>query len=354
MTQPEVTPVQTGRNRLPLFALILCILAVLVLVVAVAFVALRGAAGTPTEDDGEQAAQPLASPDAAGITDETVDRTFTDGTVTRCDFGEDFYAASGMTKVYEPEKHCLGRYEVEEGLVAVGISITSSGLTFLEEQEELDLPGLDGWIQGTPAINFGPECEMRSSRPELEAVELSTYGTCEPLYPLAKQLNNLANHASGDHTYIDPEPTRMSIAPEDFKTQLNEAVAVGEAIELESAAVEGATMTLTEVYEEKRRLPGDDYDAVMLCARTVFNAGRFTTPDAAELTFPTLTARYPDGHIADLELESNAEFKEGTDTELTFCGRRRATIEEADYVVASSDLLFGDPAGGWRLTMTAD
>lgn len=245
-----------------------------------------------------------------------VEAAFAGGTLRSCDLGLSFFTDAGWKDVTNAgDEGCFGYYDIEEGEIKQSILIVNQdqNIIMMEPAPE----GITGWKQ---SIDYTPEdarCVMESDTPELSDVHLIVKATCETLYPMAVQLNNLVaqyRNGKGDLTYMDPAPKKQPIAGGAYAQMIGDAAPVGTKQEIDPFGTEGATLTIDDV-----RMTRGQKLLTALCVDATFNPGKFTD-SSNSFELPNLFIIKPSGETQFIpHTRQYKQFREYEDIHLSQC-----------------------------------
>lgn len=255
---PYAAPPPTPGNNV--WKILLPILAVLVLAAGAVLGYMYSQQPQQTQQTQSDTAESDAKKtDKLDYDPELIDAVFTEGKLSDCELGDDFFDSVGVIKVWtttaEETQSCGGEYEVEEGTVPISMTVESSDAY---RSSTFPIRPSDGPKDWEEQISGGPEeyigCVMFSNRPELSRVKLVVYGPCTLAHPLATGLNNLANDyvahtTGGTPEHVDPNPQLLSASSEEYKRLVEDAKRPGESID---------GVTLEHVEQEFRARSGDN------------------------------------------------------------------------------------------------
>lgn len=262
-----------------------------------------------------------------------VEAAFAGGTLRSCDLGLSFFTDAGWKDVTNAgDEGCFGYYDIEEGEIKQSILIVNQdqNIIMMEPAPE----GITGWKQ---SIDYTPEdarCVMESDTPELSDAHLIVKATCETLYPMAVQLNNLVaqyRNGKGDLSYTDPAPKTESVAGGAYVDLIGDAAPLGTKQEIDSHGLIGATLTINEV-----NVTPDGKTTYSVCVDGTYNTGEFTE-DTLRFDFPGLALIMPTGAVVPINFDvEKKEFNEHEDIPINHCIKTPAQFNNANLLIGAA------------------
>lgn len=291
-----------------------------------------------------------------------------------CELGDEFYESVGLKFVstnQAGEYPCSGWYTTEQGEVEVLIGFWGTAKTYNGSPKD---SALAGWKEQRTDDGF---CQLNHREGELGDVDIAVRASCEPLYPLARQLTNLAEQhravVQGDkeawtaQELLDPNPQVASIAAPVYGQRVYDALPFGEPGQVSAADLVGATLTPSAVYlDDVTDRRGKEIQAV--CVDTSFYYGELTASYNDIVLKPELALILPHDHevpLSPLDLgPPTSEFSNGMSMfgeahevkEWTFCGEWPGGYRGADFVLTSTGIRpeFEDAENSWRFRVDLD
>lgn len=274
-----------------------------------------------------------------------IEQYFADGKLATCDIGADFYDAVGWKDArrdYSSEKFCYGWAETTEGEVAVEIYL---------DEEPLDgaiAPSdVAGWSEITSTQPHNPWCMMTSGDPALSAVSLFVPSSCEPLYPMAQELAQLAADATGKKSPSEDQvhtSEPVSVASDEYSELLSSADHIGTKKNVRSVDVKEATLQPKEVkISPFASLQTEEESEV--CVDLILNIAAFSDRigESESFKLPVLGVMTPAGTITWLETTGEeGTYDESQDVSTKYCGSyagefRETTLLLVEYVESSKE-----------------
>lgn len=262
-----------------------------------------------------------------------VEAAFAGGTLRSCDLGLSFFTDAGWKDLtHAGNQACFGYYDIEEGEIKQSIMIGKLDQYIITMEPAPE--DITGWQQ---SIDYTPEeaiCVMESDTPELTDVQLVVTATCETLYPMAVQLNNLVaqyRNGKGDLTYMDPAPKKQPIAGGAYPQMIGDAAPVGSKQEIDPFGTEGATLTIDDVQMAR----GQKVETA-LCVHATFNPGKFTD-SSNSFELPNLFVIMPSGKIMHIPHKRQyKQFNEYEDIHLSQCIDFPTMYRYADMLIGAT------------------
>lgn len=193
---------------------------------------------------------------------------------------------------------CEGWYETEQGDVSVAVSFTGNVASRVEPvAEDVNLPG---WNETSGRGDEVPYCEMTSDLPELEDIQLSSFGPCGSLRPMAQNLNNLVLKYRGgsdpELTHTPPRPERMKMETWEYPESEEIAADFGVPVDMSLDGFEGGYIRPTNITVKGGSMA--DYE---MCVEADLFYGSLADDSDEDFHLPYLDIGYPND--ADVPLD---------------------------------------------------
>ena len=266
------------------------------------------------------------------MSEESVQKLFSGGKLDRCDWPDAFSEEAGWHDLSGGTVLCEGWYETEQGDVSVAISFTGSAAFRVEPvAEDANLPG---WNETPGGGEEVPYCQMTSDLPELENVELSSFGPCGTLRPMAQNLNNLVLTYRGgsdpELTHTPPRPERMSLKAWEYAESEEIAADFGVPVDMSLDGLEGGYIRPTDITVKG----GSMADYEMCVEADLFYGSRADDSDE-DVELPAFDIIYPNDGYQPLDevTDEVPSYKEGKTEKLVSCGNFLPEMRNSDVLL---------------------
>lgn len=290
-----------------------------------------------------------------GWDEETLNDKLSGGNVKDCDLGDDFYASVGVSDLEvfdEPESgasRCEGWVSVLNGHVKVGFDTGKELPTSNMKKTQQD--GLSEWRESTDPFEAAadPEshsgygsnarCYMTSRNGRLNKVRLEAAASCDVLYPLAKQLTNIAIQSEAleqergvfdntQPTYLDVTPGVATVMSPGYKKFLEDTQSMGESSKVADDDYTGSTFKIESVGFDPATY-SEHSQSEELCVYTKFVLGKKNEEYASKFEVPDLIAYFPNGQATNFSPDERYfRLQEGESKNLTYC----STVDTEKFV----------------------
>lgn len=263
-----------------------------------------------------------------------LEQYFVDGKLATCDVDPDFYDSVGWKDTrrdYSTDKFCHGWAETTEGEVAVEIYLDDEPLDGAIAPSDVA-----GWSEITSTQPHNPWCMMTSVDPALSAVSLFVPSSCEPLYPMAQELAQLAADATGKKSPSEDQvhtSEPVSVASDEYSELLSSADHIGTKKNVRSVDVKEATLQPKEVkISPFGTLQTDEESEV--CGDLVLNIAALEDNIDEKFRLPDLGVMTPAGTLRWLETTGEeGTYDESQDVSTKYCGSYAGEFRETTLLL---------------------
>nr|VDG64101.1 Uncharacterised protein [Streptococcus thermophilus] len=266
---------------------------------------------------------------------------FNGASLTTCDLGDEFYSSLNWEDIelipgrVEGAERCEGWLTTDSGKASAQIFVVPDGMG-AEGAETLKETGLEDWSDFSDSPD---KCELRSDRDEFKGTRLYLSAPCEALYPMAKQLSNLANFNAGNgKEFVDPAVGRGTGASPDYSAALENAKDLHEPGDIASTMSEGTTLTPNKVVITQEPSQYFDANIPQLCVETEFYVGSVT--EDGEFELPSMRYINPSGETTELDKVTGAGglFASGGKRDVKYCGFASSGLKDTDLVLVATGI----------------